>query len=547
MLIDTGDRVEGNGLYDASHPKGAYTYDIFREQEIHVICSGNHELYHENSSINEYLKTVPNFQGKYIASNIDIIDPQSGDRVPLAQRFKKFTTKNQGIRILAFGFLFDFTGNANNTVVQPVEETIKQDWFQQAIRDREVDLFLVTGHVPLRSDEFNAIYKAIRGVQWDAPIQFFGGHTHIRDYAKYDSKAYALESGRYLETIGFMSITGLNAGGNPDDLHVDAPTKLEQPTVRTSPTFARRYIDNNLSSFHHHTSLNDTSFPTSHGRNVSAMIASARKALGLEHQFGCAPRNLWTNRAPYPSESSIFTWLEKQVLPDMIYDEKRGDTPTMALINTGAMRFDIFQGAFTVDTTYAVSPFTNNFRYIQDVPFDVAKKALMVLNNEATILARETHTLHSKAPASLKQQDFLETFNAPRLYHRPGVLGQIVLEDHESELLPGYTTVDDAGSDGDDTRHLPIKFYRVPNCIESRIGFPSCTIRDNQRANVLDECEDPKTVDLVFLDFIQPYILSVLNFLGNDYEKGDTKIYMEGMDITTLITIWVAENWNGEC
>ena len=546
MLIDTGDRIEGNGLYDASHPKGAYTYDIFREQEIHVICSGNHELYHEESAINEYLKTVPNFQGNYIASNIDIIDPRSGDRVPLAQRFKKFTTKNQGIRILAFGFLFDFTGNANNTIVQPVEETIKQDWFQQAIRDREVDLFLVAGHVPLRSDEFNAIYKAIRGVQWDAPIQFFGGHTHIRDYAKYDSKAYALESGRYLETIGFMSITGLNAGGKSHASPFSAPTDLEQLTIRASPKFARRYIDNNLFSFFHHTSLNETSFPTSHGRNVSAMIASARKALGLDYQFGCAPTDLWTNRAPYPSESSIFTWLEKQVLADMIIDQKRADTPAMVLVNTGALRFDIFQGAFTVDTSYAVSPFTNNFRYIQDVPYNIAKKVLVVLNNGLIISASDSHALYSKAPVSLEQQDFHDSFTNPRLHHRLSASDQFILKDDERGLLPGYTTVDDGGADGDDTRHSPIKFYQVPNCIESRIGFPSSRRGVNLTDN-LGECEDPETVDLVYIDFIQPYILSVLKFLGNDYEREDTKTYMEGMDMTTLITVWVAKNWKGDC
>lgn len=536
MLIDTGDRIEGNGLYDASHPKGTYIYDIFKEQEIDVLCSGNHELYHRNASINEYLKVVPNFQGNYIASNIDIIDPRSGDRVPLAQRFKKFTTKNQGIRILAFGFLFDFTGNANNTIVQPVEETIKQDWFQQAIRDREVDLFLVAGHVPLRSNEFIAIYKAIREVQWDAPIQFFGGHTHIRDYVKYDSNAHALESGRYLETIGFMSITGLNTGGKPRSLPAYAPANAERPTIQASPRFARRYIDNNLLSFFHHTSLNETSFPTAHGRNVSAIIASARKALGLDHQFGCAPTDLWTNRAPYPDENSIFTWLGKQVLADKIKDEKRGDVPAIVLLNTGAVRFDIYQGAYTVDTTYSVFPFTNSFRYIQDVPFDVAEKVLLVLNKGPTVVAGDFHTLQSKAPVSLDQQHLFETFTDPRLHHRSSATGQIILEDDKPELLPGYTTLDDGGSDGDDTQHSPIKFYRVPNCFESRVGFPSSTIGAN-----------PKSVDLVFIDFIQPYVLAVLTFLGNDYGRKDVKPYIEGTDMTSFITQWVEENWKGEC
>ncbi|KAG9640954.1 calcineurin-like phosphoesterase, partial [Aureobasidium melanogenum] len=209
LLVDTGDRVEGNGLYDASNPKGQYTFDIFKHQNIDIITSGNHELYKKNSSDNEYYHTVPNFKEAYIASNLDIYNPDTGKLQPLAQRYRKFTTKNQGIRIMAFGFLFDFQGNANNTVVQRVQDTIKEKWFQDAIREKDVDLFVVAGHVPVSdSPEFDAIYKAIRSVAWDTPIAFFGGHTHIRDYHKFDKIAYGLESGRYMETLGFMSISG---------------------------------------------------------------------------------------------------------------------------------------------------------------------------------------------------------------------------------------------------------------------------------------------------------------------------------------------------
>ena len=31
LVIDTGDRVEGNGLYDASNPRGKYTFDIIKQ------------------------------------------------------------------------------------------------------------------------------------------------------------------------------------------------------------------------------------------------------------------------------------------------------------------------------------------------------------------------------------------------------------------------------------------------------------------------------------------------------------------------------------
>jgi len=530
LLIDTGDKIEGNGLYDASQPKGKYTLDIFAQQDIDVICSGNHELYKNHSSYNEYDITVPNFKGNYLASNIDIFDAKSGERRPLAQRYKKFTTKNQGIRILAFGFLYDFTGNSNNTVVQSVEDTIKEKWFQEAIRDRDIDLFLVIGHVALRSPEYASIFRAIREQQWDAPIQFFGGHTHIRDYAKYDKKAYALESGRYMETIGFQSINGLSTGGKVKNI-------VQHTANIASPTFARRYIDNNLFSFHHHTSLNETTFPTPHGRNVSTMISSARKSLKLDKTYGCAPRDYWTNRAPFPNKNSIFSWLQEEVLPDMIQDPERSGKPRIVFTNTGALRFDIFKGPFTVDTTYTVSPFTSGFRYISDVPYSVAKRLLQILNQEVPQLWPTSQSFAFKSPIPASQ---LHTSQLDSSFHQSSEQ-QIPLSNPHSnggntDLTPGYTTTDDAGTTGDDTLHTPIRFYRVPNCLESRIDFPPT---DTSAA-------DPASVDLIYVDFIESYILLALKFLGTDYGVGDTGVYMEGRDLTGVIREWVQGNWECE-
>ena len=530
-MIDTGDRIEGNGLYDASDPKGKYTADIFKEQDIDVICSGNHELYKKNASEDEYLVTVPNFKGKYLASNLDILEPKEGERVPLAQRYKKFTTKNQGIRIIAFGFIFDFTGNSNNTIVQPVEKTIEEPWFQEAIRDRDVDLFLVAGHVTARSEEYLRIFKAIREVQWDTPIQFFGGHLHIRDYKKYDSKAYALASGRYMETIGFQSITGLSTG-----------KKGKVVKTTASPKFARRYIDNNLFSFHHHTALNSTTFSTPHGRNVSKLISKARTALKLDSQFGCAPQDLWTNRAPYPSPHSIFTWLGERVLPNIVNDTKRSDHARIVLANTGAIRFDIFKGPFTKDTTFTVSPFATGFRYIQDVPYKIADRLLSILNNEGPILEQGAPELQRWMLAPPEQMAYHKDIVRERnnnLY-QPGPQKTL---SPEPKLTPGYTTHDDAGDDGDDTPHLPVDFYRVPNCIEARINTTIPTLLSESEGG-----EKPvDKVDLVFLEFIQPWVLLALKFLGGEYTSDDTKEYMGGEDFTTMLARWVKENWDGDC
>lgn len=514
LVIDTGDRIEGNGLYDASNPKGIYTSEIFRSQDIDLLCSGNHELYKKNSSEDEYLVTIPNFKSNYISSNIEIIDPETGKLVPLAPKFKKFTTRLQGIRIVAFGFLFDFKDNYNNTVVQPVEETIKEKWFQEAIRDKEVDLFLVIGHVPVESKEYDAIFKAIRGANWDIPIQFFGGHLHIRDYVKYDEKSYGLASGRFMETVGFMSISGLSAGGK----------KPIEPL-----SFNRRYMDNNLWSFYHHTNLNETTFPTVKGKSVSEMISKARSALKLDKLYGCSPENFWMSRAKYPSKNSIYSWLEETVLPDGL----RGERPALAIVNTGAIRFDLFKGQVTEDSTYMLSPFTGGFRYTKGVPYEKAVKILEVLNKAPRILSQKSASAFLVPPEQLAWTSDIEiddnSFKSDQIRFdasdsAPGM-----------ELIPGYTTRDAGGTDGDDTIHSPISFYSLPNCIQAFI--PTEKSEDHPTKS--------ETVDLIYLEFLEPFIDVAARFVGLDFDiKKDTAEYKPGSGLRSVIVDWVEKNWN---
>lgn len=515
LVIDTGDRVEGNGLYDSSDPKGVFLSEILRQQQIDLLSSGNHELYKRNTSDTEFLTTVPNFRDNYLASNIDIISPVTGEVVPLASRFKKLITPNQGIRIVAFGFIFDFTGNEKNTIVQPVEDTIKENWFQEAIRDEEVDLFLVIGHVPVRSKESNAILREIRSVHRSIPIQFFGGHLHIRDYVRYDSRASGLASGRFLETIGFMSIDNLT--GNT--------------------RFNRRYIDNNLFSFHHHTNLSEATFSTPHGQSVSRLIQQSRSALQLDTVYGCVPRNFWMFRVKYPSKDSIYTWLEQQVLPDSLKDESRRGEPALAIVNSGAFRFDLFKGPFTHDTAFIVSPFTSGFRYVKDVPYARAQLVVKILNKQPQILG-ESH-YQARYPAStlaLKQFAHPEDMVGTRSVfgkEASGYSDQTPLSSNgtpEPKILPGYTTRDDGGTDGDDTVHSPIPIHRVPNCISSLISNTSTT---------------PATVDLVYLDFIEPHMALAGKMAGLDVDfSQDSDVYMAPMTLTNLILEWVKDNWS---
>jgi hypothetical protein len=536
LLIDTGDRIEGNGLYDASSPKGKYTTDIIREQSIDIICTGNHELYVASSVEREHDVTVPNFKESYIASNLDYIEPQTGNQIPQAQRYRKFQTKNQNLTVVAFGFLFDFDRAANNSVVLPVEETVKEDWFQKAIREKP-DIFVVIGHVGLRMKEFEVIFKTIRDQNWFTPIAFFGGHAHVRDARKFDDKAFAIASGRYMETIGWMSVGGVKKRQNEQD----------QVSADTSVSFSRRYIDNNLFGLWHHTGLNETTFPTEHGRNVSKYIAASREAMDLDHTFGCAPRDLWMSRAEYPSDKSIYTWLEKKVIPDVVVNKERAKVPRLAITNTGLVRFDIFTGAFTTDSTFILSPFVSKWNFIADVPYEVAKKVIGLINRSGQVAALssdpalDVRWLLSPEQAALSMKPRFEEHQKHAPLHLAGDDGQKRLgggdndsndDDESSALIPGYTTKDDVGDDGDDTVHKPLRFYSVPPCIQTSIDFP--------------EEGDPKKVDLVFIDYVQPWIIEALRYIGGDYNTHDVKPW-SNETMTELIASWVAKNWKGDC
>jgi hypothetical protein len=79
---------------------------------------------------------------------------------------------------------------------------------------------------------------------------------------------------------------------------------------------------------------------------------------------------------------------------------------------------------------------------------------------------------------------------------------------------PGYTTKDDFGTDGDDTLHSAIPFFRIPDYFAGSAGFSQ---------------QPPATVDVVFVDFIEPDVRKIVgtgfvsdcyagcNFTSQDY------------------------------
>lgn len=102
--------------------------------------------------------------------------------------------------------------------------------------------------MPVSRDNWPTVFNAVRAVHAETPIIILGGHSHIRDcstsirsfisLSQYylflvdqpDGRSMALESGRYMETIGWLSA---NLGSSSD------------VNTKNNISFSRRYLDQN--------------------------------------------------------------------------------------------------------------------------------------------------------------------------------------------------------------------------------------------------------------------------------------------------------------
>lgn len=82
-----------------------------------------------------------------------------------------------GTKVLAYGFIFDFTGNGNMTVVNKVENEINKDWFNASLKKYKPNVIALIGHIGLHFNEFKITMEAIRKVYPTVPIAVMGGHT----------------------------------------------------------------------------------------------------------------------------------------------------------------------------------------------------------------------------------------------------------------------------------------------------------------------------------------------------------------------------------
>jgi len=280
--------------------------------------------------------------------------------------------------------------------------------------------------------------------------------------------------------------------------------KSSSRSVSNSCTrYERRYLDWNRNTFEYHAegSQRYTEFDTRKGVEVTSDITTERGKLNLTHLYGCAPETYCQYCKPFMAEGNIFKLLQA-ALATVVVNETRKDIPRLIIINTGSVRFDLPKGPFTYDDSFIVSPFKDVFQYIANVPYEQASKVIDILNaGPFQRKKRDLETADFGFNHILADRD--TCIDPPLTHHyeekaRRSMQGGRLIRRQSTAPTPGYITKDDFGTDGDDTIHSRIPNYSQPNDLQANASFP------------LDGSM-PKSVDLVFLDFIASYIVDALN------------------------------------
>ncbi|CAI6341025.1 unnamed protein product [Periconia digitata] len=540
LVVDTGDLHDGAGLSDATLINGNVSNAIFENLDYDLLTIGNHELYVTEIAYETFSNFSKVYGDRYLTSNVQIINPATGEFEYIGHTSRYFTTEH-GLRIMAFGVLFDFTGNSNVSKVIKAADMVKEPWFLEAVNStKPIDLFVVIGHNPVRttvsSSTFGTVFSAIRNLRPDVPIQGFGGHTHIRDFVVYDNKATGMESGRYCETLGWVAISGIESsnctGTGPTG--VPTPTRnavrpastgtisasLPSSTTPSKLRYARRYMDWNRLTFAYHAegSQSYATIDTAKARAVTNEITAQRARLNLTSLYGCAPETYCQSCKPFLEPGNLFGLLQT-ALSTVVINETRKDTPRLIIINTGSVRFDLAKGPFTYDDSFIVSPFKDSFQFISDVPYEQASKVSEILNAGPFLKKRDLATSDFNFSPMLADRDtcidppVLHSFEG--MHKRSQPKGRIIRR-QSLETSPGYTTVDDFGDDGDDTVHTKIPNYHQPNTLQANASLPA-------------DGSLPQTVDLIFLDFIASDVVDALNQpdVGGNFSLDQVSYYVD--------------------
>lgn len=302
---------------------------------------------------------------RHLSSNIGM----TGTDEPLSNRYMILEGKNS--RILVFGFIYYLKDPSEEVTVYDPADVTKERWFKDALQLDDYDAILVMAHMGTDDESVPVIRDSIREIVGDGmPIQFVCGHTHLRRYAQIDPLSKAVEAGKYLDTLGFISF--------PNQQTVE----MTPPEEETIDLFQHVFLDGNVNMLKF--ALDDKSnegFATTDGQELQDFIRTTQSRLGLDKILGCAPSDYFMNRS-IDDEDSLWKIYRDKVVPTQL--ERDPSVNRAILISQASWRYDISEGENIYDDVVAISPFNEPVYFIGNMPCQVVVDLNATLNRKTT-------------------------------------------------------------------------------------------------------------------------------------------------------------------
>lgn len=152
--------------------------------------------------------------------------------------------------------------------------------------------------------------------------------------------------------------------------------------------------------FKYHTRKNDNKFDTSLGEKIRNGLEALSARFNLNNIFGTAPQDYFLQsyvvhytsltvrspcypfRVPYPSNNSLLSLYVDDVVPTALrINNTESSQPALFILNSGSLRFDLYNGPFTNNDQFTLVPFADSFRFISNISLSHATAAFNALNN----------------------------------------------------------------------------------------------------------------------------------------------------------------------
>jgi hypothetical protein len=352
---------------------------------------------------------IAGWEGRYLTSNIAWASSSSSSSSssstepsssPVGSRFV-VARGAFGRSLLVLGFLYDMTDHCNAVSVTPVAAALEEPWFAEAVAAHapEVSAVVVLAHMDNDDAAVDLLVAAVQAAaaanattetKAPPPVLVLSGHSHQRKFrivgnssSPSSAAAAAFEAGCKLDTLGFASFF--------DD---DSERKHSEGGGEAAWDLFTTTVDGNTAALARALSLPDNDGPpaSAAGDALREQLQLARAALALDEPLGGEElqQRLRVDQANLTAPDALWTFYMKTIVPATLFRQLENSTSSTTspsssssstsysyspssssasssasavagfhILGTGALSYDLFPGAVTLDDAYKTSPFGN--------------------------------------------------------------------------------------------------------------------------------------------------------------------------------------------